>query len=65
MGTRSFLGVTLPGLGVDHPPTSRVEVEDRVNLYLYFLFWAFMACYRVNFTKNIYNVIYFRNRDIP
>ena len=35
MGSRFFPGVTLPGLGVDHPPTSSVEFEDRVNLYLY------------------------------
>ena len=35
MGSRFFPRVTLPGLGVDHPPTSSVEFEDRVNLYLY------------------------------
>ena len=31
MGTGSFLGVELPGRGVDHPP----EVKERVELYLY------------------------------
>jgi len=35
MGTRSFPGVKRPGLGVDHPPSSRVEVNERVELYLY------------------------------
>jgi len=35
MGTGFFPCVKLPGLGVDHPPTSSVEVKDRVDLYLY------------------------------
>jgi len=28
-------GVKRPGRGVDHPPSSRVEVKERVDLYLY------------------------------
>jgi hypothetical protein len=36
MGTGSFLGVKRPGHGVDHPPPSRAEVKERVELYLYF-----------------------------
>jgi hypothetical protein len=35
IGTGSFLGVKRPGLGAAHPPTSRVEVKEREDLYLY------------------------------
>jgi len=35
MGTGSFLGVKQPGRVVDHPPLSRAEVKERVELYLY------------------------------
>jgi hypothetical protein len=35
MGTGSFPGVNRPGRGVDHPPSSGAEVNDRVELYLY------------------------------
>jgi hypothetical protein len=35
MGTGSFPGVKRPGCGVDHPPTSRAEVKETVELYLY------------------------------
>jgi len=35
MGIGSFMGVKRPGRGVDHPPLSRAEVEERVELYLY------------------------------
>jgi len=49
MGTGSFLGVKRPGRGVDHPPLSSAEVKERVELHLYFPFWAFVACSRVNF----------------
>ena len=35
MGTGSFLGVKRPGRGVDHPPSSSAEVNERVELYLY------------------------------
>jgi hypothetical protein len=34
---------------VDHPLPSSAEMKETVELY-YFLFWAFMACFRVNFT---------------
>ena len=35
-GTGSFLGVKLPGRGVDHnPPPSSAKVKDRVDLHLY------------------------------
>jgi hypothetical protein len=50
MGTGSFLGVKRGRRGVDHPPPSSAEVKERVELYLYSPFWAFMACSRVNFT---------------
>ena len=36
MGTGSFPGVKRPGRGVDRPPTSSAEVEERVDLHLYF-----------------------------
>jgi len=36
MGTRSFLGVKRQGYGIDHPPSTGVEVKERVELYLYF-----------------------------
>jgi hypothetical protein len=35
MGTGSFPGVKRPGRDVDHPPQSRAEVKERVELYLY------------------------------
>jgi hypothetical protein len=35
MRTGSFPGVKRPGRGVDHPPQSRAEVKERVELYLY------------------------------
>jgi len=35
MGTGSFPGVKRPGRGVDHPPSSSADVEERVELYLY------------------------------
>jgi hypothetical protein len=35
MGTGSYPGVKRPGRGVDHPPPSSAEVNERVELYLY------------------------------
>jgi len=35
MGTGSSPGEKRPGRGVDHPPSSSVEVKERVELYLY------------------------------
>jgi hypothetical protein len=35
MGTESFPGVKRPGRGVGHPPLSKAEVKERVELYLY------------------------------
>ena len=34
MGTGSFLGVKRPRPDVDHSPTSRAEVKEKVELYL-------------------------------
>ena len=34
-GYRVFMRVKLPGRGVDHPPPSSAEVEERVELYIY------------------------------
>ena len=39
MGTRSFLGVKRLGRGVDHPPQSRAEVKERVEVYFYSPSW--------------------------
>jgi len=33
--TGSLPGLKRPERGVDHPPTSRAEVKERVELYLY------------------------------
>ena len=52
----SFPGVKRPGRGVDHPPPSRAEVKERVELYLYSSLWAFVACPRVSFTFTFYNL---------
>ena len=35
MGTASFPKVKWSGCGVDHPPSSTVEVKGRVELYFY------------------------------
>ena len=35
MGTWSFPGVKQLGHGIDHPPTSSVEVKERIELYIY------------------------------
>ena len=35
MGSGTFPGVKRPGRGIDHLPSSRAEVKDRVELYLY------------------------------
>jgi hypothetical protein len=35
MGTGSFPEVKRPGPGVDHPPPSRREIKERVDLYAY------------------------------
>jgi len=45
-----FQEIKRPGRGVDHPPTSNVEVKERVELYFYSTFGPFVACSRVNFT---------------
>lgn len=42
----SFLGVKRPGFGIEHPPPSRTEVEERTLLPL--SLFAFMACSRVD-----------------
>jgi hypothetical protein len=57
MGTGCFPGVKWPGRGVDHPPTSSAEVRERVELCIYYNLWAFVACYRVNFTFLIIIII--------
>jgi len=35
MGTGSFPGIKQPGCGIDHPPPSRAEVKERVEVYIY------------------------------
>jgi len=36
VGTGSFPGVKRQGRGDDHPPPSSAEVNERIDLYLYF-----------------------------
>jgi hypothetical protein len=62
MSNGSFPGVKRPGLGVHHPPLSSAEVKEKVEMPL-LLFWAFVACFRANFTFAFYllpTVIYRR-----
>jgi hypothetical protein len=49
MGTGLFHAVKRAGRGVDHPPTSSAEVNERVELHPTPL-WAFVACSRVKFS---------------
>jgi len=50
MGIGSFPGVKRPGRVFDHSLLSIAEVKERVDLYLYFTPWAFVACPKMNFT---------------
>jgi hypothetical protein len=43
-------GSLSPGRDVNHTPTFMAEVKERIELYLYSSLWAFVACYRENFT---------------
>jgi len=52
----SLPGIKWPGRGVDHPPTMSAKVEERVEVYLFCPFWAFIAGYKVNFTFNFITV---------
>ena len=59
----SFPGVKRPGRGVDHPLPFSAEVKERVELYIYPPLWAFVACYRVNFTFLYRLLIFFLFRN--
>jgi len=50
----SFPRIKLLGRGVDHPPSSRADVKERVGLYHYSPFWVCVACSRVNFSFTFY-----------
>jgi len=56
MGTGSFPGVERPVRGANHQLPSRAEVKEKVELYLYFSLWVFVACSRVNFTFYLYQI---------
>jgi hypothetical protein len=43
-------GGSVAGAWLSPPTPSSVDVKERVELYLYSPFWAFVACSRVNFT---------------
>ena len=45
-----FPGLKRPGRGINHPPPFSAELMEIVQLYLYSLLWAFIACFRVSFT---------------
>ena len=48
MGTGSLSRrVKRPVRGVDHPPPPSAEIKERVELYLLFPVWVFIACSRV------------------
>ena len=49
MGTGSFPWVKRQGRGINHPPPSRPEVKEGVELYLYYPLWAFVACSRLDY----------------
>ena len=49
VGTGCFPGIKLPRRDLDHPPQSSSQVEERIELYRFSPFRAFMAGYRVNF----------------
>jgi hypothetical protein len=56
MGTGSFPGANWSWRSVDHPPHSSVEVQERVELYLYSPSWAFVPCSRVNYTFTLHYI---------
>jgi hypothetical protein len=43
-------GGSVAGTWFSPPTPSSVDVKERVEIYLYSPFWAFVACSRVNFT---------------
>ena len=49
VGTGFLTGVKQPGRGVDHSPSSSVQVEERAQLTSIPL-WAFVTCSWVTFT---------------
>jgi len=56
MDTVSLQGVKQPGRGVDHRPTSRAEVNVRVELCLYSPLWAFTAYVRAKFAHFLFSL---------
>jgi hypothetical protein len=63
IGTGSLPGVKRPGRDADHAPQSSAEVKERVDLYIFFPLWAFLACSRANFTFMYLNI--FHQHDKP
>jgi hypothetical protein len=64
MDTGYFAGIKQPKRGVDHPPPSSAEVEERVELYLYspsgpswpVMGLNFAPCFKRNFNIGIYSI---------
>jgi hypothetical protein len=52
--TVTFLGVHLPGRGVDHPPPSNAKFKERVELNFYCPLWAFVTRYGMNLTLRLF-----------
>ena len=59
MGTGFFSGVKRPGRGVDHPPHLAPRLKKSRAITPLPL-WAFVACYRVNFTFTFTKIFKFQ-----
>jgi hypothetical protein len=66
MGTGSFPGLKRPGRGVDHLPTSTIEVKQRIELYLYSPSGSSWPVLRVKFTSysGIFTICYRTNSTV-
>jgi hypothetical protein len=59
MGDGSFPGVKRPGRGVDPPPLSSTEVNERVELYLYSPFGPSWPVIGLTLPSDVLPAVYF------